>query len=76
MFLCVSGTKGLKTDEKRAKFAELAESVPKLSEIVRIGPWKIYFEKKSTIVPQESRNDNFNPWSTNFNNWQKWPLNF
>ena len=65
MFLYVSGTKGctkgLKTKEKRAKFAHLAESVPQLSEIVRIGPWKIYFEEKSTTVPQESRNDISDP---------------
>jgi hypothetical protein len=38
VFLCVSGTKGLKTDEKRAKVAELAEMVPQVSEIDRIGP--------------------------------------
>ena len=45
MFLCVSGTKGLKTDKNGAKFTQLAESVPELSEIVRNGPWKIYFEE-------------------------------
>ena len=54
MFLCISGTKGLKIVEKRAKFAQLAESVPGLLEIVRNGPWKIYFEEKSTSVLQES----------------------
>jgi hypothetical protein len=43
----------LKTDEKRAKFAQLAESVPGLSEIVRNGPWKIYFKEKTTSVLQE-----------------------
>ena len=76
MFLCVSGTKGLKTDEKRAKFDKLAETVLELSEIVRNGPWMIYFEEKSTTVPQESRNDISDSWSANFNNWQKWPLKF
>ena len=76
MFLCFSGTKGLKTDEKQAKFAELAESVPKLLENVRIGPWKIYFEEKSTTVPQDSRNDICGPWNTIFKNWQKLPLKF
>ena len=54
MFLYVSGAKGLKTDEKRAKFAQLAESVPELSRNVRNGPWENYFEEKSTTVPQES----------------------
>ena len=54
MFLYVSGTKGLKTDEKRAKFTHLAESDPELSRIVRNGLWEIYFEEKSTTVPQES----------------------
>ena len=76
MFLCVSGTKGLKTDEKRAMFARMAKSVPRLSENVRIGPWKIYFEEKSTTVPQESRNDNLNPWIKSFMNWQERPLKF
>ena len=50
MFLCVSGTKGLKTGEKGAKVTQLAESVPVLSEIVRNGPWKKYFKEKSTSV--------------------------
>ena len=54
MFLCVTGTKGLKTGEKGAKVTQLAESVPVLSDIVRNGPWKKYFEEKSTSVLQES----------------------
>jgi hypothetical protein len=54
VFLYVSGAKGLKTDEKRAKFAYLTESVPELSRNVRNGPWENYFIENSTTVPQES----------------------
>ena len=54
MFLYVSVAKGLKTDEKRAKFAQLANSVLELSRNVRNGPWESYFEEMSTKVPQES----------------------
>jgi hypothetical protein len=52
VFLCVSGTKELKTDEKRAKFIELAESVPQLSENVRIGPWRFILEKSQQKSPR------------------------
>jgi hypothetical protein len=69
-FLFVSGTKGLKIDEKRAKFAKLAKSVPRLSENVSFSHWKIYFEEKSTKVPHESRNDICGPWNIIFTNWQ------
>jgi hypothetical protein len=52
VFLYVSGTKGLKTDENRAKFAQLAKSVPKQSENGRFGPWWNIFGK---II-------NYGPW--------------
>lgn len=48
MFLYVSGAKGWKTDEKQAKFAQLAVSVPELSEIDRISPWKFILEEMTT----------------------------
>ena len=76
MFLCVSGTKGLKTGEKGAKFTQLAESVPVLSENYRNGPWKLYFEEKSTSVLQESQYDISDPWSIILKFWQNWSVNF
>ena len=39
MFLYISDAKGLKIDEKRVKFAELAVSVPELSKVVKTSLW-------------------------------------
>ena len=73
--------KGLKTDEKRANYEELAETVPRLSENGRIGPWWNIFENKSIKVLHKSKNDkngplveisrNYNFGPSSLEKWQK-----
>ena len=45
--------KGWKTDEKRAKYEELAESVPQLPENDRFGPWWNILGEKVKVDPWE-----------------------
>ena len=43
--------KGLKTDEKRANYEEMAETVPRLLENGRIGPWWNILDEKVKVGP-------------------------
>ena len=76
MFLYVSGAKGLKTDEKRAKFAHLAESVPEVSEMTILVPGSLFWNKKSKMVLGNSQVIKFDPWIKSLRKLQFWSLKF
>ena len=74
--LCVSNAKYLKTDEKQAKFADLAVSVPQVSKIGKTSPWN--WKMWNFIIQGPWIVLSCQKWSLNeiLGNWQNRSLNF
>ena len=65
--------KGLKTDEKRANYEEMAKTVPRLSENDGFGPWWNILDEKVKVDPWKFTVVIFSPWNESLKNLQIGP---